>query len=506
MTRLESLVERSAQRHAARPAVRARGETWTYRELDRSSNRAARWLASAGVVAGDRVAVWARKSCAVVACLQGASRLGAVYVPIDPAAPAARAAAIIADCAVRVAIADERTGPLLDSHDGTHVLRFDGDGDESWSSAERLPDGALEGQETRSPDDLAYILYTSGSTGTPKGVCITHRNALAFIHWAVAAVGVSADSVCSSHAPFNFDLSVFDLYGAFEAGALVVLVPEEIAASGRGLLELVDREQISVWYSVPSALTLMVERGGQDHRGWSALRRIIFAGEPFPIDALRRLRAAAPHARLFNFYGPTETNVCTSYEVTSIRDDQRHPVPIGTAASGDRVWLVSGGGRDAGEGEDAELWVEGPTVMQGYWGQPRHVGPYPTGDICRLLPGGDFEFRGRRDRMVKLRGYRVELGEIESVLALHPAVREVAVEVCGEGVEALLIAFIAPAGHRDPTLIELKTFLAAHLPIYMLIDRVAVVGALPRSLNGKIDHAGVLAMRVGASMDHRQEH
>ncbi|MGH9369263.1 MAG: AMP-binding protein, partial [Thermoanaerobaculia bacterium] len=351
-----------------------RDSSWSYRELDGWSNRLARWFAQGGAVPGDRIAVWVPKSCRAVAVLQAALRIGAVYVPIDPVTPPLRARKIMDDCDVRLVVTTRGMAAFLPP--GRRLFHVDeaGDGRDDWSTLRDYPAGALDGPE-RAEDSLAYILYTSGSTGTPKGVCVSHGNARAFVDWAVREVGITARAVFANHAPFNFDLSVFDLYGAFSTRSIVCLVPETIAYSAAQLVEFMRANRISVWYSVPSVLMLMMDHGGLFDGAGAVPRIVMFAGEPFPIQYVRTLRKRWPTVRLFNFYGPTETNVCTSYEVRDIPDDQVTPVPIGTAASGDRVWAVKDDGTVAREGENGELWVEGPTVMPGYWGKEPQQGP-----------------------------------------------------------------------------------------------------------------------------------
>src|SRR5262249_53580198 len=193
------------------------------------------------------------------------------------------------------------------------------------------------------------------------------------------------------------------------------------------LVEFLYRQQISVWSPVPSALALMMRQGGLLERPVpEALRAVLFAGEPFPVVQLRALAAWIPQGRLLNLYGPTETNVCTYHEVVPADLDRDRPVPIGIAASGDKVWAQRADGAVAGPGEEGEVVVDGPTVMLGYWGQPRPAGPYHTGDFARVRPDGSFDYLGRRDHMVKVRGHRIELGEVESVLAQHTDVAEAA--------------------------------------------------------------------------------
>ncbi len=479
---LDRLLRDGALRTPDAVALVAGDRAWSYGELDRQAELAAAGLHALGVGRGDRVAVWDDKSARVVAAMQGALRLGAAYVPIDPQSPPARARLLCADCAVAALVTSAaRAGDLGDGL--PPLLLFDGAGDGAALTWDALPSLPAAPAASARADELAYILYTSGSTGRPKGVCISHDNALAFVRWAARAVALTAADVLSNHAPFHFDLSVFDLYGAFAAGARVCLVPEAAAYAPRRLVELMARERISVWYSVPSALILMMEHGGLLETALPALRAVLFAGEGFPARHLARLRAhLPPPIRLCNWFGPTETNVCTAYELGAALplDGSGAPsLPIGRAASGDRLSL-----------RGDELMVEGPTVMLGYWGQPPHAGAYATGDLARLDGDGNYVYLGRRDQMLKVRGHRIEPAEIEAALLEHPDVREAAVVVAGAGVETRLVAFAAlAAGARRPSLLALKERCARKLPRQMIVDEVRWLDALPRTGNGKVDRA-----------------
>ena len=463
---LPTLVREAARRTPHAPAVRDGAATVTYAQLDVLADRYARTLAGLGVGRHDRVVLWTSKSIDTVAVMQAVLRLGAVYVPVTPSNPAARVQRIADGCAAKLVVTDD----ALRASDG---------------SPPRSPDVAAD------PDDCAFILYTSGSTGEPKGVSISHRNALAFVCWAADETGLVGGDRLAGHAPFNFDLSVFDLYGAFHAGACVDLLPATLAFAPEELTRFVVERGITVWYSVPSALQLMATDGGLlDRDPPPALRVCVFAGEPYPIADVLRLRAAWPAVRLFNWYGPTETNVCTSYEVTGRDLTRTRPLPIGAACSGDRVWL------DPPGQEVGEIVVDGPTVMLGYWGRERHRGPYRTGDLGRIGPDGNLEYAGRRDHMVKVRGHRVEPGEIEAVLAAHPAVAASAVVVIGAGLASRIHAAVVPVEGERPTTLGLKAHCAAHLPTYMVVDVVRLVTELPRTANGKVDRAAVTALCV----------
>jgi amino acid adenylation domain-containing protein len=488
--RLQDLVTRSAKRTPDALAVQSASGAISYGALDRLANRIAAWLVARGVQPGDRVAIWLSKSPTAIAAMQAALRIGAAYVPVDPLSPTARVQMILEDCGVAAVVTHAawaeaaRTGALA----GAAWLAVDGAiAGHGWDDVEALPDDPPPEREPR-PDELAYVLYTSGSTGRPKGVCISHRNAIAFIEWAAATVEATARDRFANHAPFHFDLSVLDLYVAFLAGASVHLVAEGGNYSPEMLVELLTREQITVWYSVPSALMLMMERGRLLETAAPALRVVLFAGEPFPIKHLRELRRRWADKRFLNLYGPTETNVCTAYEVGDIGDAQTLPVPIGTATCGDRVWAVKPDGSIAGVGEEGELLVSGPTVMLGYFGkEPQGDRPYLTGDIVRLEPDGNYVYLGRRDHMVKVRGFRIELGEIESALLSHAAIKEAAVVVNGVGAEARLVAFLAANVGARPSLIAIKEYLADRVPRYMVVDQVRWLPELPRTRNGKVD-------------------
>ena len=477
---LHELVSQSAQQYPDRPAVIEPGRTpLTYRQLDERAEALACHLGSKGVKPGDRVLIWMAKSVQMVIAMQAVLQLGAVYVPVDGSTPALRAAIIGRDCAAAAVCATGWQLSRISAELGSSVRCVDLDGP--------LPSAATRPAPRIEPDDPAYILYTSGSTGMPKGVCISHRNAEAFIYWAADELNAQSIDRFANHAALSFDLSVLDLYVALAVGGSVYLIPAEMAYAPVQLVRFVYESQITVWYSVPSALILMIRAGGLlDRPPPASLRAVAFAGEPFPIDYVRRL-AKWTDARLLNLYGPTETNVCTFHQVRPSDLLRDRPVPIGTACSGDRVWAERPDGSPARLGEEGELVVDGSTVMMGYWGRPAQRGPYRTGDIVTVLPDGAFDYVGRRDHMVKVRGHRVELGEIEAVIGSHPDIDVAAVLVDGDGARARLIAFLVPSPGRRPGLLTVKRHCADRLPPYMVVDQIHSLPEMPRSANGKAD-------------------
>lgn len=509
------LLESSARRSPDAVAVVDGERRASYRELDAAADRVAAALEQTGVRAGDRVALLVDKSLEAVAGLDGVLKVGAAYVPLDVKAPTSRLAYIVSDCAVRVLLSDNKQRdqwPALAEAGVTAVLARDGlfaDG-----APELIPLGAVHQVEAPAPgarevidQDLAYILYTSGSTGQPKGVKLSHRNALAFVEWAVEEFSVTDRDRLSSHAPFHFDLSVFDLFAAAMAGASVHLVPVGRSMFPVEVARFIRREQITVWYSVPSILSMLTQRGKvEDGGGLPSLRLVLFAGEVFPTKYLSRLMHQLPHAEFANLYGPTETNVCTFYRVPDPPPEDAPPVPIGRAIANVATYVVGDDDRVVAPGEVGELYVRGATVMLGYWGDAEKTGRvrlpgwagddlpdpvYRTGDLVRQLPDGNYEFLGRRDNQVKSRGYRIELGEIEAALYAHPSVVEaVAVAVPDEEVTNRICAVVSV--RDDLSERELQRFVAERVPSYMVPEEIEIRRELPKTSTGKVDRQRLL--------------
>jgi amino acid adenylation domain-containing protein len=462
------------------------------------------------------VGIYLRKSIDAVASIFGILKTGAAYVPVDPGAPAARNAYILNNCSVTAVIMEQRfeerwraeSGPsattpyllLLEEVGGGIFLR-------NALESEQQKDPALTTETVMpSPDDLAYILYTSGSTGTPKGVMLSHRNAVSFVDWCSETFAPHAQDRVSSHAPFHFDLSILDIYLAMKHGATLILIDEEIGKAPARLAPLMAEKKISIWYSTPSILSLLAQYGKMEQYDYSALRTVLFAGEVFPVKHLRALKNLLPQPRYFNLYGPTETNVCTFYEIPAeIPEERTEPFPIGQACSHLQTKVVDESGQEVPAGQEGELCVSGAGVMQGYWNLPEPTARafledpsgrrwYKTGDIV-VQRDGDYIFVGRRDRMVKKRGYRVELGEIEAGLYRHPAIKEAAAIALADEENGVRIkTFLSCHEGKRPSLIELKRFCAEHLPSYMVPDLFTFLETLPKTSTDKIDYQRLKTM------------
>ncbi|WP_305788001.1 amino acid adenylation domain-containing protein [Symbioplanes lichenis] len=482
---LHDLLIESAARTPGALAVDGPGGTATYAELDARAGALAGVLAARDVRRGDRVLVWGPKTPDTLAAMQAVLRLGAAYVPVDPLSPVARVVTIAREAGARVLCAPADLLPRVPDDAGELPVRV---GTAARPGAPVRTTRVLTGR-----DEPAYILFTSGSTGTPKGVTISHGNALAFVRWAVTELAASPEDRFANHASLTFDLSVLDIYAAFSVGATVCPVPTEVAQVATRLVDFLHRHRITVWYSVPSVLALMRREGGLlDRPAPGSLRALLFAGEPFAIHHVREL-AAWTGARMLNLYGPTETNVCTCHEVRPGDLTRGVPVPIGRACSGDRVWARTSDGRTAGPGEEGELLVSGPTVFLGYWGRPPQRGPYATGDRVRVRADGSFDYLGRNDGQVKVRGHRIEPSEVTAALHTHPEVLEAAVVALGDGLDRRLAAFVHRAPGSALGNIALRRHLARSLPPQMIPDEVHFVDELPRNDRGKLDLAALVA-------------
>ncbi len=453
------------------------------------------------------MALLLEKSAEAVIAVYAVLKAGATYVPLDEQAPTARLAYILRDagvtCVVTSAARARDWERLRAAGAGFSTLVVAG-ADEpppapagvravAWREAESCPADPLD--VPTGPDDLAYVLYTSGSTGEPKGVMLSHRNCLAFVEWAADTIELTPEDRLSSHAPLHFDLSTFDLFAASVSGAAVVLVPREASVFPVELARFISDAGITVWYSVPSILTMLTLRGSLSERGLSSLRAVIFAGEVFPTKYLSRLMDLLPRARFYNFFGPTETNVCTWYEVPRPASALPDDLPIGRPIGGVAALVVDEEGNEVDTGGTGELLIRGPTVMHGYLGRPELTAgtlsgsgldrTYRTGDLVQLDGDGNLRFLGRRDSQIKSRGYRIELGDVERALNAHEAVTECAVvAVPDDLITNRLKAFVVATGVDASKLVA---FCRDRLPRYMVPDEIEFRDSLPKSSTGKID-------------------
>jgi acyl-CoA synthetase (AMP-forming)/AMP-acid ligase II len=476
-------------------ALRSRAASVSYGELARRAASVWRSLARMGVLPGDPVAlVSSGRGHDEAVALSGILTCGAVAVPFDAAAPPRRLAAIAAARGCVAIVLDEAAIKLADGVDaevgarlGRVIL------DEGGNVVGTAP-GSIAASPPRDAS-LACILHTSGSTGAPKPVPISWEGLDAFTGWTVELLGLGPGDRVLRVAELVFDLAWFDHLATLRAGATLLTMPRRDLAAGRSLAGALGDLAPTVIYGVPSLfmkLTAALPAGAALSR---PPRAVMFAGEVFPPRELCRFAEIAPGAELFNLYGPTETNVCTFHRVDRAALDGERETPIGIACPYARCVLVTAEGRQGGaeaveplprteiEGAGVgELWAYGPTTIGG--------GPHATGDRVERGADGLFYFRGRLDRMVKIRGYRVEPSEVEGTLSAHAAVRQAAVlAVEDPRLGKTLRAFVSL--RAEATERELRTYLSERLPPYMVPERIAMVEELPRTTTGKIDYAAL---------------
>jgi len=515
---LQHGVSAQAERRPDAVAVVFKDARLTYGALEQASNRLAHLLKDAGCERGDRVGLLMPKMPTAIVAMLGALKADTIYVPMDPASPPARQARVleVADC--RCILAAGPVGPMLRDTLATAKLRQqpvvgwldDATAPETgtpaaFTSRDLAACPASAPASSNGDGDVAHILFTSGSTGLPKGVMITHASVVHLLRWASTYFGIAATDRISQHPPLRFDVSTLDVFGTLWAGAELHLVPPELNVLPHKLAQFIREARLTQWFSVPSILNLMANFDVVRQDDFPELRRVLFAGEVLPTPTLIHWMRRLPHVQFTNLYGPTETTIVSSYyTLPRCPADEREPIPIGRACSGEELIVLDEQLRPVAPGNIGELYIRGVGVSPGYWRDPektrnafiphpRGAGPqdriYKTGDLARHEADGLFYYVGRADTQIKSRGYRIELGEIEAALHSLPCLRESAVvAIKSEGFEGWLIccAYV-PAPKRRVSPESLRTALAGLLPTYMLPVHWMRYDALPKNDNGKID-------------------
>ncbi|MEL6939398.1 MAG: amino acid adenylation domain-containing protein, partial [Cyanobacteria bacterium J06598_1] len=448
---LSQLLDEAADASAETEAFRCEGVPLTYGELLRRANGLAHWLVAHGVERGDRVGIYLSKSLESAIAIYGIWKAGAAYVPLDPSAPAARIIYSLNHCGIRHLITQKSKRRQL-----PEILA--GAPQVKWLVG--LPDGVVSEKNLTRCDwadvpssdtapkvklvaqDLAYIMYTSGSTGVPKGIMHTHYSGLSYAQLVAETYGLKASDRIGNHSPLHFDISTLGFFAGPLVGATTVIIPEAYTKLPASLSQLIQDEALSIWYSVPLALTQLLLRGVLPERDLNSLRWVLFAGEPFPSKYLYALMAQLPRARFSNIYGPAEVNQCTYYHIPRLAGEAAVPEgisPIGQVWGNSEALVVNDADQPVSPGEVGELVVRTATMMSGYWQCPDLTAKaffhtkianqaavfYRTGDLVQQLEG-QYRFLGRKDRQIKTRGYRVELDGVEAALVSHLEIEEAA--------------------------------------------------------------------------------
>ncbi|TDD80406.1 non-ribosomal peptide synthetase [Actinomadura rubrisoli] len=477
--RVHEAVEAAIGRTPERTAVIAGTRRTSYAELGRRADRVARALADRGVRRGTLVGVCLERDEWLVPALLGVWKAGAAYVPLDAAHPAERLRLIAADAGLPLVLTcSALAGTAAATGAGTLVVQD-------------VREGAPPPEVPGKGEDAAYVIYTSGSTGRPKGVVVEHRNTMNLLGWAAGFYSPEETAGHLAAASICFDASILEIVVPLAAGGTVILAENMLA-----LDELPARDAVTALHGVPSVLAAVLARPLPP-----GVRTVGTGGEALTEALARRIWANPGVRRVVNTYGPTEcTTLCTAYE---LRRGETGPPPIGHPVTGAVPSVRDEAGNPVPDGRPGELWISGPCVARGYLDRPELTasrfsgGAYRTGDVVRR-EDGVLHFLGRTDDQVKVRGFRVEPGEVHQALTGHPAVRNAV--VLARGGRLLAYAEIPAAGAATEA--ELKAHLARRLPEYMVPSRIGVLDRIPTDPNGKADRAALPelgAVRAAAS-------
>jgi amino acid adenylation domain-containing protein len=477
----------------------------TYEELNRRANQLAHYLMESGVGPESLVGLMLERSTEMIIALLGILKAGGAYVPLDPALPPARLSYVLDDARICVLLTDSRSSTCLSSHQA-RVIYLDAEEDLVSLQPDRNPPCRTTG------DNAAYVIYTSGSTGPPKGVVIAHRGVCNLVAALVHAFGVRRESCVLQFASLGFDAAVEEIFKALTTGARLCLVSRETLLSGRGLVELAQAQKVTVATLPPSMLAVL------SPEEWPTLETVVSAGERCPADVAARWSKGR---RFINGYGPTEATVAaTCYEHDGARPGE---LPIGRPLSNTQIYLLDHHLNVVPLGAAGELHIGGVGLARGYLRRPGltaerfipnpfSIEPgarlYKTGDLACYLPDGNIKFLGRSDEQLKIRGLRIEPGEVEAMLKEHVAILDAAV-LAGEDRrgDQCLVAYVVVKPRMAVTAEELRVFSQQRVPEYMVPSAFVVLDELPLMPNGKLDRvrlavqpraqAGRVGVRVG---------
>ncbi|MEM7193831.1 MAG: amino acid adenylation domain-containing protein [Pseudomonadota bacterium] len=524
MSLLHHNLFRSADSLPENEAYRCFDNSISYKELDEKSNQLARVLTVHDCKPRDRVCIFLNKSIQSAIAVYGILKAGAVFVPIDPDAPEDRISAIIEDTESNLIVSDDSNRTDLESvvaSSPRHITVLGCSEPEcappdryvSWNQVFDADCSRFECSDIES-SDLAYIIFTSGSSGVPKGIMHTHASGQAYAEMTVKTYGITSVDRISNHAPLHFDISTLGYLSAPLVGATTVFIPEVYTRIPASMSALAEKEQLTIWYSVPFALIQMLNRGALEQRDLRSLRWVLYGGEPFSPRQIRRLMDYWPQARFSNVYGPAETNQCSYFHIPETLDGQEDDIPIGEFTSHASGIILNDSGVQAQSDEIGELLVHSQAMMKGYWRRPElnqacfcdHGEPgvtyYRTGDLARRSRGGLLYYHGRKDRLIKIRGNRIELDEVEAAFSAHSLIAESAAYVVDAGSESEHIEVcVLSITDGDIPPADLLDFAKNRLPRYAIPESLLLLDEFPRTTSGKVDRKALQKRRneVGAT-------
>lgn len=447
------------------------------------------FLNEAGIGENSIVAIYSSKNVSSIAMMIACSMRACLYVPLSSANPSQRVNYILRETNARLVLCDDATSNELRNTDLNLQLLFNRDGIHLFS----VPGSTTN---TASYDDAAFILFTSGSTGTPKGVVISHAAAITFADWAANEFGITRHDRIASIAPFNFDLSIFDIYSTAKQNGTLLLYTEDETKNVLVMAERLSTDKATTIYATPTFYTALANYGKLTKYDYSELKNVLFAGEIFHIEAFSLLLRYWHAKKFANLYGPTETNVCTYFKVDTVSMD--YPVfPIGKSCSYASLLLVDENDNEIKEkNRQGELLIAGRTLFNGYWNDEQKTGNalltggdntkyYRSGDLVYRNDNDDYVYVSRKDRMIKRYGFRIEPSEIEMILLKLPDVSNAAVFFSEK--ENLLVCFLENRVSTGESTVALKQYCLKYLPNYMVPDKFIILNQLPKTVSGKLD-------------------
>ncbi len=507
---VHQLFEEQAERTPDAVAVILEGQRLTYAELNRRANQVARYLQRLGVGPEDLVGICVGRTMEMVVGILGILKAGGAYVPLDPAYPQERLTFMLEDAQISILLTQAELAANFSQH-RLQIVRLDAE----WADISRERDENLP--SSASAENLAYVIYTSGSTGKPKGVMITHANLCHFVQAVRRSLDVTDRDICLHTASMTYALSVRQLMTPLCVGATLVVATEAQVGSPVLLFDLIKQQHVTEMDFVPAYWRFCVQVLGEMNPQSRTellnndLCQIVSIGESLLSDIPRAWTREFQHpARLVNIFGQSEsTGVVAAYPIPDAYDDRIQVVPIGRCIVNTQMYLLDSGLEPVPIGVPGEICISSPSIGRGYFHRPDLTAEkfipnpfaeepgarlYRTGDLARRSSNGNIEMLGRIDNQVKLSGIRVELGEIESVLREHPAVRESVVLVREKSPgDKHLFAYIVPAPGKKTTRGELRQALKERLPEYMVPSAFVFLDRLPLTPNGKVDRRALLA-------------
>lgn len=506
ISNLAEILDVNAIKYGSKIAFKCGNEELSYTEMATKTSQLASFLTTSGVKKGDRVGVYLERSIETVLSIYGIMKAGGVFVPLDPSAPQSRILYLLNDCNIEYLITSKIqqkkvTNFLNNEQPLISVIGIDTESDIASTNWNTIFNIKLDSYRPVKilDTDLAYIMYTSGSTGAPKGIMHTHKSGLSYARLSSQLYSVTDTDKFANHSPLHFDISTFGYFTIPYSGGSTVILKDSYIVFPASLANLLEKERISIWYSVPLALIQLLEKGDLEGKDFSNLRWVLFAGEVFITKHLQELVKTWSNANFSNIYGPAETNQCTYYHFDN-KKPVEDPLPLGSIWDETEYLIFDTNKNKAAINVLGELYVHSSTMMKGYWNNTAltersfYTDPesnktyFKTGDLVKQKTNERLYFYGRNDFQVKIRGYRVEINEVESLIANHPEVGEAAVfTINKQDLTKELAVAVLTKKESNIDKISLLNYCKSKLPHYSVPQKLFFVENFPRTSSGKIN-------------------